>query len=86
MAKIIRLICAPFDSGEIFDIQNSQMDYENLSCQINILAAALTDIDRQVRAEREDKAVPTLEAVCAQIAALHGKIGELHVHVERLRR
>lgn len=76
MMKILRLLCAPYDSGEMFDVQNSDMDYEDLACQINILAASLTDIDQQVRVEREDKNTATLDVIYTQLSTLHGKIGE----------
>lgn len=77
MMKIFQLLSASSNYSEMFDFQNNEMDYEDLSYQITILAAALTDIDRQVSVEREDKDAVTLETICTQIFTLHGKIGEL---------
>jgi hypothetical protein len=52
------------------------MNYEDLVYYVNILGSALTDINRQVMEERTSKAnnKVTLESICTQLVALHGKI------------
>jgi hypothetical protein len=76
MAKIARLLAAPFDSGEIFDIHNSEKkDYEDLCCHIAMLGVALSDIHRQAKEEIKLKTKFTVEFICNQMAALHGNIG-----------
>ena len=62
--------------GGLIDIRGpEEIDFENVTNKVTLLSVALTDITRQI--EQEMRAgVSDLNAVSAQLANLHAKIGE----------
>ncbi|KAI6134463.1 hypothetical protein EDD17DRAFT_1857004 [Pisolithus thermaeus] len=52
LEPLILLLSPPSDSGQLFDVTNENIDYEDLDHCVAILAVALTDIAPYVREER----------------------------------